>query len=277
MCIAGLLDAMRSSLPAGARIVWMCLENHADRETRKWRMSLDHIVAEVNLSIEAVVRAVRLLEAQGIIRGQRDGPGRNATTWHMLRSYVESPQNEGIKAPKKPRKKRGLTRQETPQNEGIEKAAIPAKSGVSTPQSAGISRFPPHTPPFLTHQNPPEGETLCVSVPTAAAPAREAAKDTHTLPPDWEPSAKTIQRLLNLGLSCDEVGTEAERFRGWALGGNHRKADWENFFVAFVLDSPRGRRQQAATAVIRKAVGSLLIPNIDPEEEPRTGRLRLVQ
>lgn len=157
MCIAGLLDALRSTLPAGARIVWMCLENHAD-QNRKWSMSLERIVAEVNLSIETVVRSVRLLEARGIVRGQRDGPGRKATVWHMLRSYDPSPYNGGM-APEETPQAAGMNGDQYPHNEGIKCPETPQADGIEmrgSPQNAGISN--PAKCGDLTHQvsNPPK-------------------------------------------------------------------------------------------------------------------------
>ncbi|HEY2617814.1 MAG TPA: hypothetical protein VGI78_10785 [Acetobacteraceae bacterium] len=154
MCVAGLLDAMRAKLPASVRIVWMCLEHHADNYNRKWERSLDGIVAEVHLSIETVTRAVRILESRGIARGERDGPGRKPTTWHLLRTYAngsgEPPQSagiatngQGISSHSQTQQSAGIPEQPQ-QNAGIETPAKPRHQASKTPQNAGLPTY--HSP-----------------------------------------------------------------------------------------------------------------------------------
>jgi hypothetical protein len=48
--IAGILDAMRSSYTPAVRLVWLCIENHANRD-RWWRMTFEAIADELHLGL----------------------------------------------------------------------------------------------------------------------------------------------------------------------------------------------------------------------------------
>src|SRR4051812_46336428 len=87
MSIAGILEAARSDYAPVTRLVWVCLENHANGH-RCWAMTHEQIAAEMHLSTNGVALAVKELEADGIIRVQRFK--RRVSVFHMLRVYQES-------------------------------------------------------------------------------------------------------------------------------------------------------------------------------------------
>jgi hypothetical protein len=127
MSVLGLLDAMRSDMPAPNRLVWQCLENHANGN-RWWPMTLEQIAAELHLSVQIVTRAVKALEEERIIR--REFHRRRPTVFHMLRLYGApdlTHQNEGVKSDREP----DLTHQ----NAGVKAVdvwTLPPKNDVST-------------------------------------------------------------------------------------------------------------------------------------------------
>lgn len=84
MSVAGILDAMRSDRPLSERVVWQCLENHANGH-RFWAISIDDMAAELHLRPGTIVDAVQALERDGIVRPDRRR--RCVTVYYMLRSY----------------------------------------------------------------------------------------------------------------------------------------------------------------------------------------------
>jgi hypothetical protein len=84
MSVHGLIDAMRSNYPPAHRLVWQCLENHANG-ARWWRTTNKEIADELHLSKATVDRAADDLEKDDIIR--RDFRRRKRTVFHMLRTY----------------------------------------------------------------------------------------------------------------------------------------------------------------------------------------------
>lgn len=84
MSVAGLLDAMRSDLTPATRLVWMCLENHANGE-RFWSVSVANLATELSLSEDSVSRAVCELAKRKVLRLERHRW--SPTTYYMLRAY----------------------------------------------------------------------------------------------------------------------------------------------------------------------------------------------
>lgn len=84
MSVAGILDAMRSDRPLSERLVWMCLENHANG-ARFWSISIDDMAGEIHVNRGTVVEAVKRLERDRIIRCERRH--RRTTTYFMIRDY----------------------------------------------------------------------------------------------------------------------------------------------------------------------------------------------
>lgn len=97
MSIAGVLDAMRSDRPLSERLVWQCLENHANG-ARFWAISIANIASELHLHVGTVCDAIRRLEADGIIRARRGF--RQITTYFMLRTYDTAAVREDSEKPK---------------------------------------------------------------------------------------------------------------------------------------------------------------------------------
>lgn len=88
MSVAGILDAMRSRRTLSERLVWQCLENHANG-ARFWAISILNLADELHLHHGTVIDAIKALEADGII-GTRKG-FRQVTTYFMLRTYDDPP------------------------------------------------------------------------------------------------------------------------------------------------------------------------------------------
>jgi hypothetical protein len=84
MSVAGILDAMRSDRPLSQRLVWQCLENHANG-ARFWAISICDMAGELHLRPATIVDAVKALEADGIIRADRRR--RCVSVYYMLRTY----------------------------------------------------------------------------------------------------------------------------------------------------------------------------------------------
>lgn len=216
MCIAGLLDAMCSDLPGNFRIVWQCLENHADRN-RRWAISVESIAHEINLSVDTVGRALRELARKDrpggpIIRGERAGPGRKSTVWHMLRSYEntkETQQAAPIPA-------------ETQQTAGI------PESHEFAPISAGNTRkLPEETPQIadtLTHPVP-------IKESTQPRHARVKVK-SHPMPVDWEPTEEDRAYAIAHGRNPDLCRDDMREY--WSDKGTKRPG-WSKTYRRFVL------------------------------------------
>jgi DNA-binding Lrp family transcriptional regulator len=95
MSVAGILDAMRSDRPLSQRLVWQCLENHANG-ARFWAISISDLAEELHLRPATVIDAVHALEAGEIIRADRRR--RQVTVYYMLRTYeaVRNPEPDPV-------------------------------------------------------------------------------------------------------------------------------------------------------------------------------------
>lgn len=85
MSCLGILDAMRAPILPAYRLVWACLENHANG-ARFWSVSVGDIAAELSLSPDTVSRAIAALADLKVIRIERRR--RAASTYYMLRTYA---------------------------------------------------------------------------------------------------------------------------------------------------------------------------------------------
>jgi DNA-binding transcriptional ArsR family regulator len=95
MSVAGILDAMRSPRPLSERVVWQCLENHANGH-RFWPITIDELAYELHMNRSTVLAAIKALEDDEIIRAERRR--RCKTIYHMLRVYPQKPGN-GVDKP----------------------------------------------------------------------------------------------------------------------------------------------------------------------------------
>jgi hypothetical protein len=147
--IAGILDAMRTSYTPATRIVWQCIENHAN-SARFWSMTDRAIADEVHFSVDTVSRSLGTLERDGILRCVRRK--RRPTTFYVLRSYPS-----GCPRPPKARQR----------SMALELPPLDAGDGAElTPQPADSN-------PKLSPQNP---ETLNPPVQNPTEEGREGAR-----------------------------------------------------------------------------------------------------
>lgn len=92
MSVAGILDALRSDRPFSERLVWQCLENHANG-ARFWAITIHELMAELHIKCRSTVtRAIAALEDDKqdggpIVRAVRRR--KHKTVYHMLRVYPE--------------------------------------------------------------------------------------------------------------------------------------------------------------------------------------------
>jgi len=151
MSIAGILDATRTKRPAGERLVWLCLENHANGH-RFWRMTDKAIADELQIGLRTVRRAIAHLEADGIIEVERHK--RRPSVFHMKRDYAKpnghtpnshenlSGQNEHSTT---------QTHAELSGQKGDSKDALTGQNGHSSAELSGQNGHT-KTPPVRIHQ-----------------------------------------------------------------------------------------------------------------------------
>lgn len=156
MSVAGLLDAMRTDVNPGFRLVWMCLENHANG-ARWWSTTEAKLAIELHLSTDTVTRAVGWLIGKRIIRVER--VKRRPSVFHMLRSYAKAesltPQNaDSTDAPAADHtpQNQGSTVPLTPQNQEPTFELTPQNQESLNPPVRVHQKSPPDSPP-----TPPTG------------------------------------------------------------------------------------------------------------------------
>lgn len=241
MSIAGILDAMRSERPPAERLVWQCLENHANGH-RCWAITEQAIANELNLGCNTVARAVQALAADGIIRMDRFK--RRPTVFHMLRIYQKAngqhppsgddltTQNGGSTVELSPQNGGSTTHQPpelTTQNDGSNTQLTP-QNGASTleltPQNGGTSN-----PPVRIHQkkSPPERR--------ASAPKARA----KPLPDGWQPHVRSFALGFSLGMNREEVLVEADQMRDWASHKGETGLDWNARFDRWLRTTAQRR------------------------------------
>jgi hypothetical protein len=150
MSVAGILEAMRSPRPLAERLVWQCLENHANG-ARFWPMSEEAIAKELSLGLNTVSRAVQALVAANIVRTERHK--RRPTVFYMLRDYGKPngqhpPHEEDL-----PPQNDGSTEHLTPQNGDPTPELTPQNDGSSRPRQLELTPHDGGTSPDLTPQN----------------------------------------------------------------------------------------------------------------------------
>lgn len=113
MSVSGLIRAMRSDRPPAERLVWMCLENHANG-AGFWQISELDIARELHLTHSTVRRAIHALVTDGIVRAQRCK--RRPTIFHMTRAHAKANGRNPAPKPKTPPSHADLTAQIDPLN-----------------------------------------------------------------------------------------------------------------------------------------------------------------
>jgi hypothetical protein len=186
MSVAGLLDAMRACgptdkrRPTSYRLVWMCLENHANGH-RVWRMTERDIAAELQIGINTVSRAIHGLIADGIVEVDRFK--RRPSVFRMLKSYAKpngkGPHSHGDLTPQNGPSTQDLNTQNggsttpprkylTPQIDPSTTELTPQNGGTKTPpvriHQKGKNTPTPHAAPVGDGKPPP-----CVSQPAGFA------------------------------------------------------------------------------------------------------------
>ena len=249
MSVLGLLDAMRADTNPTHRLVWMCLENHANGH-RFWRMTEKAIAAELHLSADTVARAIGWLIAEGIVRVERFK--RRPTVFHMLRCY--------------PAKGERLTPQDADSTEDLtpqDADSTPPDDPDLTPQDAeSIDRLTPQdadstpelTPQIADSLYPPERIHQYNNPPDDLARARDPIiapgqvetvvvrwnemATRHDMPPIRHMGGARQRRLIELlrdhgfGVVCEAIA-RIER-SGYLRGGKGLKADFEFFLTNFL-------------------------------------------
>lgn len=85
MNAAATTDILRTTdIPPAARLVWLCLENHAD-DSRVCHMAAEAMAIEIGLGIATVRRSIRSLRTRTIIAMTRPA------TFRLLRQYDAHP------------------------------------------------------------------------------------------------------------------------------------------------------------------------------------------
>ena len=228
--IAGILEAMWSTYPLGVRIVWQCLENHAD-DARQWRMTDADIAREVNVSVDLVGRAVGVLEADGIIRCVRRK--RRPTTFYMLRSYPNGCQ--------KPRHEPEVERRITPEL-NLQFADSSAELSPQKPETLN--------PPVRIHQGEEEDARTRADIPTQANLDTEQEDATDRVPfPDDDP-VLTPEEVAEIRAAGHDPAELPDEVRQWALQEGATSNNWPRVVVHWARRTPpkRRRSQRQATA-----------------------------
>lgn len=187
MSVLGILDAMRSDLAPAYRLVWACLENHANG-ARWWPMTNQELADELHLHIETVARAVQVLEGEEIIR--REFRRRRKTVFHMLRTYPAGATNDHANAVRDP----DLTQPDTQVNEDLTQPDTPANGELTQPDA--VANAEPLTPEIAGSS---AGLTPEIAVPSAELtqpntpslyPPDKNPPDSSTPPPESVPRAR---------------------------------------------------------------------------------------
>lgn len=212
MSVSNLIAAMRSDLPPAARLVWMCLENHAN-SAGFWSITNSQIAAELHLGIATVKRSVWLLESRSVIR--RDVSSKHLTVFHMNRGGEMRDQNDP------PSKHNGGSNRSLVQKNGGSKRSLIPKMGdqKDTPSGKmGDQIEPPEStsknPPVRAHQIRPS------AVSSRAARRRESEPDGFADFYDRYPrkaarraAAKAFAGAIRRGATLAEILAGLERHR----------------------------------------------------------------
>lgn len=253
--IAGILDAMRSDYAPAVRLVWQCLENHANTE-RCWRMTHDQIADELRLSCDTVARAVAELEADGILRVERFR--RRVSTFHMLRTYPSAGADGAGPAYRNGQAADDWTPQKhvpisndhvelttgKPESTSNDHALTPQKpdpTGNSyvglTPQipdsTANLTPQIPDSTPELTPQKP---DPLSTSKnPPGSPPVRgaRASRRRTPVPPHWYPDAAGERYARERSVP---IAPTVEKFRDHHVAHGKVMADWDAAWRTWVAN-----------------------------------------
>jgi hypothetical protein len=237
MSVAGIIDAMRANVHPTIRIVWQCLENHANG-ARWWRMTEREIATEVHLSPKTVERAVIALEGKGddavlpaVVAVRRCK--RRPATFTMLRSYPEGcpkprhePEVASRVAPELTRQNGDSTAELTRQNDDSlfpPEKNPPEEERESPPQAAAPASSSTENLVEVGEASQQGADNKGVpAAPPAPPPAARSARRTP-LPDDWAPPPEVRQMAIEAGYDPAEI---MEEMADWARATGARSADW---------------------------------------------------
>ena len=181
MSVLGIIEAMHAEIAPAYRLVWACLENHANGE-RWWPATEQQIADELHLSCDTVGRAVSWLTTQQIVQVERRK--RRPSVFHMLRQYSKATPH--------------FTPQKAESNRSEQKPKVQAEDHEMTPQPAETSNeattpgFAPSTMES-TPQNPGSNGQL---TPQSA----DSLESTSKNPPEkTPPDSKRARARLSKG------------------------------------------------------------------------------
>lgn len=227
--VAGWLDAMRSDLPPAFRLVWQCLESHAN-SSRWWEIRDADIAAELRLAKDTVGRAISRLERDGIIRAVRRK--RLPTRYHMLRVYACKSRSDDFATIA------GLspeivdpTAELTPQNVDSTAVSDPELSPENVDSSAELS------PENVDSLSPTESNRKKASPPFS--PRGEKTRRKVLLPKEWGPSEEAFALGRSLGMGRSQVQGAADQMRDKMTHTLERGADWDARFLGWLRVAAR--------------------------------------
>ena len=254
MSIAGILDAMRSERPPAERLVWQCLENHANGH-RCWAITEQAMADELKLGVATVARAVRALDADKIIEMVRFK--RRPTLFKMLRNY---PKPNGQHPPPPD----DLTHQND-QSTGVIEPELTTQNDQSTyhlthqsdqstaPLFAELTTQSDQPTPELTHQNDASTPELTHQIDQTSNPPVRTHQEENppvrrasapkprpkSLPDGWQPHPRSFALGFELGLSREQVLSEADQMRDWASHKGETGLDWNARFNRWLRTTAR--------------------------------------
>jgi hypothetical protein len=203
MSIHGILEAMRSDLSPAFRLVWQCLENHANGH-RFWPMTAMQIAAELHLGVATVNRAIEGLEQLEIVR--RELHHRRKTVFHMLRTYPDG---------------------------GTHRYSDTDLADQNDKPTPDLSPQNDQPTPDLAYQNDQTLRNPPVQVPPVISPRARATRAPRTQPrtsldsaleTGWRPGDKGQTYATDRGVDCAE---EWGRFKNHHRSKGTLAASWD--------------------------------------------------
>jgi len=245
MSIYGLLDAMRSDYAPATRLVWQCLENHAN-DDRWWAMTHEQIMAELHLSRDSVDRAVATLARGNIIQVERFK--RKVSVFHMLRTYPEA----------------GSGGQPHYSNGHVPEPELMPEIQVSNAElmpGIQVSNAQPHeylTPDFApsTVELTPEIQVSTVEL----TPEIQAPESTSKNPPEKTPPTHRAGAATAAAEAAAEVSVCVGNF------------DFEMFWSCYPKKVKRGRARAAWEVAITRAPASTIVAGVQQFVWPQETR-----
>jgi len=308
MSVIGIIEAMRSDRPLSERVVWQCLENHANG-SRFWPSTIEELATELHMHKATVGEAITKLEKDKIIRADRRR--RCKTVYHMLRIYAptkaqvdagKTGTNGSELMPEKPAPTSPLNWELEPEKAAPTVELAPEKPApieldrpvlmpeIPAPTAGSRGELMPEKPAPSLYPPERKKESTSTSLRSVAR-----ARTKSGIPENWQPSTASLALAGSLGMAADRVETEAEKMRDWAIFTGTRGTDWDRRFNTWLREDVRRAAERRGPASIggkpvqksghqqRAEIlgGSFLFGSppgaSDPEGEVRPSFLRLLE